>query len=221
MYHGMSNSMENLFRLSNAQSRSISPENYTGAKGGGAMCELEDGSARAAARDLGKGWKVNPFVRIPAGETFTVADITGPRRHPAHLDDPHRQLAQHHHPVLLGTIRRPPRWSARWATSSAPAGRSTFRSPPWRCASTPAAPLTATGPCPSASGAASPWRTGPRRKWCTTTRWTTAWGRCPEDAAYFHAQFRRVNPLPYKQVYTILDGVKGQGQYVGTYMPGA
>ena len=39
-----------------------------------------------------------------------------------------------------------------------------------------------------------------------------------EDAAYFHAQFRRVNPLPYKEVYTILDGVKGQGQYAGTYM---
>ena len=40
----------------------------------------------------------------------------------------------------------------------------------------------------------------------------------PEDCAYFHAQFRRVNPLPYKEVYTILDGVKGQGHYVGTYM---
>ena len=40
----------------------------------------------------------------------------------------------------------------------------------------------------------------------------------PADAAYFHAQFRRVNPLPAKQVYTILEGVKGKGQYVGTYM---
>ncbi len=40
----------------------------------------------------------------------------------------------------------------------------------------------------------------------------------PDDAAYFHAQFRRTNPLPYKEVYTILDGVQGQGQYVGTYM---
>ncbi len=40
----------------------------------------------------------------------------------------------------------------------------------------------------------------------------------PDDLAYFHAQFRHVNPLPYKQVYTILDGVHGQGQYVGTYM---
>jgi hypothetical protein len=40
----------------------------------------------------------------------------------------------------------------------------------------------------------------------------------PDDAGYFHAQFRRVNPLPYKDVYTILDGVEGKGQYVGTYM---
>ena len=40
----------------------------------------------------------------------------------------------------------------------------------------------------------------------------------PEEAAYFHAQFRRVNPLPYKEVYTVLDGVEGWGQYVGTYM---
>lgn len=40
----------------------------------------------------------------------------------------------------------------------------------------------------------------------------------PADAAYFHAQFRRTNPLAYKEVYTILDGVRGQGHYVGTYM---
>ena len=39
-----------------------------------------------------------------------------------------------------------------------------------------------------------------------------------EDAGYFHAQFRRVNPLPYKQDYTILDGICGRGQYAGTYM---
>jgi len=40
----------------------------------------------------------------------------------------------------------------------------------------------------------------------------------PDDSAYFHAQFRRVNPLPYKSVYTILDNVRGQGHYIGTYM---
>ncbi|HDK36111.1 MAG TPA: DUF2961 domain-containing protein, partial [Bacteroidetes bacterium] len=40
----------------------------------------------------------------------------------------------------------------------------------------------------------------------------------PKEAAYFHAQFRRVNPLPYKQVYTIVDDIKGRGQYVGTVL---
>ena len=40
----------------------------------------------------------------------------------------------------------------------------------------------------------------------------------PDNALYFHAQFRRVNPLKYKEVYTILDGIKGNGHYVGTYM---
>jgi hypothetical protein len=40
----------------------------------------------------------------------------------------------------------------------------------------------------------------------------------PTDAAYFHAQFRRVNKLTAKNVYTILDGVRGRGQYVGTCM---
>ena len=40
----------------------------------------------------------------------------------------------------------------------------------------------------------------------------------PDDCAYFHAQFRRVKSLPYKEPYTILDGVKGRGHYVGTYL---
>ncbi|MEI6423080.1 MAG: glycoside hydrolase family 172 protein [Lentisphaerota bacterium] len=39
-----------------------------------------------------------------------------------------------------------------------------------------------------------------------------------DNDAYFHAQFRRVNPLPYKQAYTIVDGIRGHGHYVGTVM---
>ena len=40
----------------------------------------------------------------------------------------------------------------------------------------------------------------------------------PKDTLYFHAQFRRVNPLPYMENYVILDNIKGNGHYVGTYM---
>jgi hypothetical protein len=40
----------------------------------------------------------------------------------------------------------------------------------------------------------------------------------PEDVAYFHASFRRTNPLPFKHDYVVLDGVRGPGHYVGTYV---
>ena len=39
-----------------------------------------------------------------------------------------------------------------------------------------------------------------------------------DDALYFHAQFRQVEKLSYKTPYVILDGVKGCGHYVGTYL---
>ena len=41
----------------------------------------------------------------------------------------------------------------------------------------------------------------------------------PEDCMYFHACWRRSNPVPYKKEYIILDGVKGKGRFAGVYMP--
>ena len=40
----------------------------------------------------------------------------------------------------------------------------------------------------------------------------------PDDCAYFHAQFRRSNPVALGQDHVLLDGVQGRGHYVGTYM---
>lgn len=39
-----------------------------------------------------------------------------------------------------------------------------------------------------------------------------------EDAGYFHAQFRRSNPCPMHEDYTILDEVSGRGVYLGTVL---
>lgn len=39
-----------------------------------------------------------------------------------------------------------------------------------------------------------------------------------EGTLYFHAQFNRVNPLPYKEVHTILPRVVGRGAYAGTFL---
>ena len=38
------------------------------------------------------------------------------------------------------------------------------------------------------------------------------------DSAYFCASFRREAPTEYMKDYTIIDGIKGKGQFVGTYM---
>ena len=39
----------------------------------------------------------------------------------------------------------------------------------------------------------------------------------PDDAAYFHAQFRRSNPTQ-GSLYTLVDSIRGKGHYVGTYI---
>lgn len=40
----------------------------------------------------------------------------------------------------------------------------------------------------------------------------------PDNAAYFHAQWRRSTTSQDKPEHVILDGVKGKGHYVGTYL---
>src|SRR5579872_595113 len=75
-YNGVDAHLGNLYMLSNAQSRSISPENFHGAKGEGGKATT--GTGAGPARDLGQGWKISPSVVIKAKSTFTVAEIDGP-----------------------------------------------------------------------------------------------------------------------------------------------
>ena len=58
-----------------ARSFSVSPENITGEKGKGGMAI--EGSASDAAKELGQGWKVNPYFVSQPGETLVLADIKG------------------------------------------------------------------------------------------------------------------------------------------------
>ena len=67
--------LDDVALLADAETRSISAENPDGAKGGGAKADPE---GRGPARNLGVGWKVRPWIPLPAGQVTTIADIEGP-----------------------------------------------------------------------------------------------------------------------------------------------
>lgn len=207
----------NLTRVINRVSRSICPENMNGAKGKGGMCPLEDGSAKNAARDLGQGWKVNPYLIIPPHTTVTIADIQG------------SGAIQHIWMTLTGTWRYTI-LRAYWDGQKVPsieAPAADFFCMGWG----KYAQVSSQKVCVNPGSAFNCYWEMPFRKSCTMTieniddQPMTIYYQIdyslfdqPEDIVYFHCQFRRVNPLKYKDVYTILDGVKGRGHYVGTYM---
>ncbi|QGY47297.1 DUF2961 domain-containing protein [Maribellus comscasis] len=218
-FNGMDLNMGNLYRLSNAESRSISPENFTGEKGKGGMATLEEGSAARAARELGQGWKVNPYVLIEPGETFVLAEIEG------------EGVIQHIWMTPAGDYRGNVirfYWDGEETPSvEVPVGD--FFASGWGSGYEPQINSFAICVNPR-SGFNSYWQMPFRNKCKITMENTDQKGLrlyyqidysltdVPEDAAYFHAQFRHVDALPEGEVFTILDDIKGAGQFVGMYL---
>ncbi|HVR71994.1 MAG TPA: glycoside hydrolase family 172 protein [Vicinamibacteria bacterium] len=214
-FDGLAVDMGNLFRLSRARTRSISPENFTGAKGQGGMAT--EGTGKEAARDLGQKWKVSPSVKVEAGKTFTLAEITGPG------------AIQHIWMTPTGTWRFSILrfyWDGETSPSvEVPVG-DFFASGAGRYAQVSSLAVAVNPGSAFNSYWLMPFRKSARitlenldRETMTLYYQVTyAQGELPADAGYFHAQFRRSNPLPYKQDHVILDGVRGQGHYVGTHM---
>jgi hypothetical protein len=212
---GLGLGLGNLWQLSRARTRSISPENFTGEKGKGAMAT--EGTGAAAARDLGRGWKISPSVKIKAGESFVLGEIR------------EQGIIQHIWMTPTGNWR----WSILriyWDGEAQPSVEvpiGDFFANGWGAY----APVSSLAVCVNPGSAFNCYWPMPFRKGFKITvdnvgpedmtlyyQIDYALTKVSEDAASLHAQFRRVNPLAYKQVYTILDGVKGWGHYVGTYL---
>ena len=69
--------LSNLTIKQDIRTFSVSPENPTGNKGEGGKATLNEGTAAYAARELGQGWKVNPYIVLEAGETAVLANVKG------------------------------------------------------------------------------------------------------------------------------------------------
>jgi len=222
--NGLGLGLGNLSRLSKAQTRSVSPENFTGEKGKAGMSV--DGPAMKAARDLGQGWKVSPYVRVQPQETFVMADVKG--------EGAIQQIWLTPAGAWRFAILRF-YWDGETEPSvECPVGDF------FACGWGQYAQISSLPVCVNPGSAFNCYWEMPFRKGFkitieniadkplpgeTATNIFTVYYQInytltdvPDDAAYFHAQFRRVNPLPYKDVYTILDGVKGWGHFVGTYL---
>ena len=214
-FNGLHMGLGNLSRLSKAKTRSISAENFTGEKGKAGTATT--GSHQKYGRELGQGWKISPSAEIAKKTVFTLAEIDGPG------------AIQHLWMTSSATWRfliMRVFWDEEKAPSvEVPMGD--FFGNGWGSF----APISSLPVAVNPGSAFNCYWEMPFRKSCKITMENISDAdialfyqvdytltEIPSNVGYFHAQFRRVNPLPFKSVYTILDGVKGWGHYVGTYL---
>ena len=214
-FNGLGMNLGNLSRLSDARSRSISPENFTGEKGKGGMAT--EGTGAQAARELGPPWKISPSINVAAGEEREIANIEGPGAIQQIWMTPTG-------PWRMQILR------IYWDDQKQPAVECPVGDF-FACGWQKYAPVNSLAVCVNPGSAFNCYWEMPFRKRCRIT-FTNIDAKdmvlyyqinytltdVPDDAAYFHAQFRRTNPLPYKEDYTIIDGINGKGHFVGTYM---
>lgn len=223
MFNGLGMNLGNLSRLSDAVTRSLNAENPTGGKGCGAVGF--QGGASACAADLGEGWKCSPYTLIKVGEEKTIADIEGSGAIQSMW--------------FAGGVTH---WSCiiriYWDDQEIPSVQAPITAffgcvfNHEQCSDTGRFPVLNSLPVV----------VGPRRGF--NCFWEMPFrSRCritmenigsedrscyyqinytltdvPDDCAYFHAQYRQCRPLDEGGIYTIIDGIRGKGQYVGTSM---
>ncbi len=209
--------LNNLTCKKDIKSFSISPENLTGGKGCGGMAT--EGTGSRAARDLGPGWKMNAYLMLQPNTTTVLADVKG-----------------------QGAIKH------IWLTDGAEAGRLLILRIYFDNHQNPAVEVPLSDFFANADYAEHrqlnslaicvnpkkglncyfemPYFEAFRVEIENIGELPSAVYYqidCEEkvlspETLYFHAQFRRMNPVPYKEPYVILDQIKGNGHFVGCYM---
>ncbi len=206
----------NLPMLVDVETRSMSAENPDGAKGGGAKA---DPGGEGAARELGRGWKVRPCITLPAQSTTSLAEIDGPG------------VIQHIWMTVDSVAYRDCILRMFWDGEDSPSvevplGDFFCNGHGLRCN------INSLPVAVNPSGGFNCYWPMPFNERARITiesqhlediegffyQITYALGNIADNAAYFHAQWRRSMTTRELPEHTIVDGVKGEGQYVGTYL---
>jgi Protein of unknown function (DUF2961) len=207
--------VDHLSDITTARTRSISAENLKGEKGKGGMTLTGEGAY--AARELGQGWKISPNVIIKAHTVFTLAEI-----------DSSGQI--NHIWMTIGGNWRYSVIRMYWDGENEPSVEVPVGD--FFCMGLGQyAQINSLPVCVNPQSGFNCYWPMPFRKKCRITlenlddrdiaffyQVDYELREILKDQGYFHAQFRRSNPTPYKQDYILVDSLSGTGQYVGTYM---
>ena len=219
MISGLFNSLSTLHMLSNAKTRSVCAENPKGEPGRGDIAT--DGTGAVFARDLGQGWKISPSLSLPGSSTTTIADIEGPG-------------AIQHVWMTFGRLAGRDLWrdlilriywdDQEYPSVEVPAGD--FFCNGWNeyahvnslaICTNPARGFNCYFPMPFRRRARFTVENRNPEDIIIYYQIDYALAEVEEDCAYFCASFRRSNPT-VDGIHTVIDGIRGKGHYVGTYM---
>lgn len=216
-------SLENLYQRKNAISRVLTAENFLGEKGSACMATPETTlhpDSAYAARELGVKWKMSPCIVLDAGATIKLMDHDGPGviRHMWFT----MRSGEFFRNIILRIY-----WDGEETPSvECPIGdffcnswntQQLIYAQPINC--NPYGGFNCFFPMPFRSHACitvTNESTKPEPAFFYTIDYSLE--EVAEDALYFHAQWRRQNPVPLGKNYIVLDGVKGYGHYVGMFL---
>lgn len=220
-FNSLNMSLGNLSFLSDAQSRSITAENPTGEIGQGGRAK--SGFAEKQSSELGQGWKVNPAIKIAPKETVVLADINtmGAIQSIWMAGLVSRNLIiriywdNQEHPSV--EVPLPDFFASGYIDNTDLILGGEFQQ------------LNSLPVAVNPSNSFNCFWSMPFKERCYFTIENTSEieralyyqinyqiTKIPEICAYFHASFRRSNPVKLNDTHIIIDNIKGEGHYVGT-----
>jgi hypothetical protein len=208
--------------LNDVKTRTISCENPNGSKGNGAK---EGPDHNEAAKELGIGWKCRPFMRIEPKSTLDMASIEG--------EGEIKSI------WITGNLDRSVIIRMYWDNQEIPSVECPItdfflygfarpfsfddwnRGPVYKVNSelivvNPNRGFNCYIPMPYRKAAKITLENRSTEEKVVFFQVNYEEKEIHKDSGYFHAQHRVSMPVKYKDVHTIVDGIKGKGTYIGT-----
>lgn len=214
--------LENLYKKAGIVTRMISAENPTGEKGKACLAvpNKDDENLYWSKNSLGEGFKVNPFIRIKPKTTITIADVSnmGEIKEMFFASD-RKKFSELILRIYFDNEEEP--------TINCPLGAFFCIGHDNYYSEVYSLPIVVAPYKGCSSYFEMPFRSHFKVEIENTAddfTWIFAYKiiyqeiEIDDNPAYFSAQYNKAKTDAKNPIYTILDGIKGEGVYVGTYL---